>query len=520
MALENSNPTENEKLYIEDDEKEQEAHPLNTADSLILENLDVPEETRSEREPGRGGVLDWTGGPIVPPEKDEQQGGEAKKSEPGIVSSIKSGPTYIKAAKMYSNFVGKIKGSSPVQEGDVQDKVNTPVVENPKAPDTDIEWIPTAVPNDVLEKAEREERLVSRDKLKRPVKDLPPVEGAVPEKEPEEFVHNLSRERKLKNPDEIEPRIVEKPRASVEKVEKKLSLEEKKNEDERNKLSPEKSYLGKKLESLSTNKKVKIAIAAGLVGLTIAIPVGGVIAGCYGMGLAQAVLGHGFIYGAAAETIHGAASVALGTLGATWALPKILKEWRDAGKSNSATLEPLASESRPLTPAEMQGVLRESPKPVGTETPKTVESQEKTMEEIMKEMEARLASLEEKVAKLEVGDVKEKKGQTDIEDADSSFARYGDIERYKGYIEGLGDEAFMEEIKKSSEQTDVLDKELINHIRDIDNRIRRAKKGRPVFKGDTTEKTLKFFKDLTDQDWTEAFKIEDFLNSRKLKDKV
>ena len=61
MALENSNPTENEKLYIEDDEKEQEAHPLNTADSLILENLDVPEETRSEREPGRGGRGDPTG---------------------------------------------------------------------------------------------------------------------------------------------------------------------------------------------------------------------------------------------------------------------------------------------------------------------------------------------------------------------------------------------------------------------------------------------------------------------------
>lgn len=212
--------------------------------------------------------------------------------------------------------------------------------------------------------------------------------------------------------EEIQPTSPEKSKA--EKVQENLTNAEKSTDAKVAELPKEKGYFASKLESISKNKKLPLLLAAGLVGLTIALPVGGVVAGCYGMGLAQALIGHGILYGAGAE-FYGAASVAAGTLGATWAMPKIIKELLGKKETTPEAVKPVVPEPVKVVTPEVAPI----PEPVKVVTPEAVkpatpevvpasqpinpEGNKEDIDKKIEALEARLAKFEKAIETIEAG---------------------------------------------------------------------------------------------------------------------
>ena len=264
---------------------------------------------------------------------------------------------------------------------------------------------------------ERTDEIVADQQVRRP-----PIRPEEPKENPSGKVPYDERHpdgRALPG-EESQPASPEKSKA--EKVKENLTNAEKSTDAKVAELSKEKGYFASKLESLAKNKKLPLLLAAGLVGLTIALPVGGVVAGCYGMGLAQALIGHGILYGAGAE-FYGAASVAAGTLGATWAMPKIIKELLGKKEATpeavkTATPEPVkpvvpeavkpitpevAPVSEPVKPATPEAAKPVAPEVVPASQPINPEGKAEDIDKKIEALEARLAKFEKAIETIEAG---------------------------------------------------------------------------------------------------------------------
>jgi len=255
-------------------------------------------------------------------------------------------------------------------------------------------------------------------------------------------------------------------------AETKISFIEKTNKSKEESLTKSKGYLSKILEKSTKNKKIALLIAAGLVGLTIAIPVGGVAAGWFGMGLAQATIGHGILYGAAAD-FFGIAAVA-GAAGGGYVLRKLMEDARELVDGGGKKPKP-----EPITPDKTpdEKVVPDKTPDEGSVVPE-IENVDKRMEEIKK----RIEEIEKILAGAEnIKKTKElyEKSIKDLEEG---------AEKIQKGINELGDDA--KEIKKSMEEN------LLEINKNIDSLKKQIKAFDTYLSSDSIKKLQKELEDL------------------------
>jgi len=259
-------------------------------------------------------------------------------------------------------------------------------------------------------------------------------------------------------------------------AETKISSAEKANKSKEESLTKSKGYLSKILEKSTTrDKKIALLIAAGLVGLTIAIPVGGVAAGWFEMGLAQATIGHGILYGAAAD-FFGIAAVA-GAAGGGYVLRKLMEDARELVNGGEKKPKP-----EPITPDKTpDGKVVPDKTPDKTPDEKVVPGVE-NVEERIEGIKKRIGEIEKTLAGAEnIKKTKElyEKSIKDLEEG---------AEKIQKGINELGDDA--KEIKKSMEQS------LLEINKNIENLKKQVKAFDTYLSSDIVKKLQKELEDL------------------------
>jgi hypothetical protein len=398
-------------------------------------------------------------------------------------------------------------------------------------------------------------------------------------------------------------------------VESKIKSAEDTNKEKEEGLSKEKRYSLDGLKGLFKGKK-RFLIAAAILGLAVAVPAVGVMAGFYGMGLAQAFGFSGILYGDAA-LVGTMASYATGVAGG-YGFCKLMSEARKAvtgEKKSEGSAEPENSNQskpkstnqesvEPIIPENINKRLEEIKKRKEQLTAilngaEKIEKEKESLEKSLKDLQKGADSIQEGINNLgesqkeakkhledhlalikkDIEEIKKqiqaldiylsgegnvdkiKKEIKDITEEENNIQKSGNKPLNKGTLkvetseqedeseelfdryDGTGQIDGEDSTGETSVEPEIIKKETIssdsekieyafksfgsgakegaiNKTKEYDERIRAAKDGNPIIKGDTEQQLLIDFKSWTKQEWDDNFNIDNFQKIEKRKEEI